>query len=459
MTDWNEDNFLERLLAQARQQGGLERDPCPDAETLCAVLEGEAPALLREQVREHLKHCPNCAALESRLQNFEAGSSPEPEAVWKETRKRLDNWLEGFLRAEDAKLRAAKSAGPSPGGSRWEAFWRPLISRKVVWGMGVAALLVLIADVVLVTELRRHRPPQVQVAARAAVPQKQPANPQPPEKPVEKSHSQGRIERPVGAPLVGALSSQEHPLVGAPLVGARAKPEHALPQVAERLPSNPQPGHAQDAGAPGGQVATPSVPSPQDHNLPSPAAQTTEPPPPNPASEVATAPQPAPGVRKARGGVPTGTLAARSSRSPSSAAPAAPTAATAGQMPTLRLQPGAHLLIALSSFKPLSDGSFQFRGILLLPVVHTGPVLLDRGAEVIGVGTMSQGQTSLAVTEFVVQGARYTLKDGTGAMKAQTPGAGGGVNFERSQVLEMWPVSPSIYEKGPDTTAQPEPQK
>jgi hypothetical protein len=73
--------------------------------------------------------------------------------------------------------------------------------------------------------------------------------------------------------------------------------------------------------------------------------------------------------------------------------------------------------------------------------------------------TMSQGQTSLGVTEFVVQGARYTLKVGNGAMKAQTPGAGGAVQFDRSQVLEMWPASPSIYEKAPETAPQPEPQK
>jgi len=116
-------------------------------------------------------------------------------------------------------------------------------------------------------------------------------------------------------------------------------------------------------------------------------------------------------------------------------------------------------LIVLSSINRKLDGSFQFHAILLLPVAQPGPVPLDRGAEVIGTGTMSQGQTSLAVTEFVVQGARFTLKDGTGAMKAETPGAAGAVRFDRSQVLEMWPASPSVYEMAPDTAAQPEPQK
>jgi hypothetical protein len=116
-------------------------------------------------------------------------------------------------------------------------------------------------------------------------------------------------------------------------------------------------------------------------------------------------------------------------------------------------------MIVLSSISPKPDGSLQFHGILLLPVAQPGPVPLDRGAEVIGVGTRSQGQTSLAVTDLVVQGVRYTLKDGSGVMNAQTPGAGGGVDFDRSQLLDMLPTATAVYEKASDQTGQPEPQK
>jgi hypothetical protein len=379
MNGWNENNFLERLLAQVRQQRGAERDPCPDAETLCAVLEGEAPAPLRKQVIEHLRHCADCAELQSRLLNFDAGASPEPEAVWKETRKRLDNWLEGFLRSEAANLRAAKSAAPSRRGLRWEAFWRPLVSWKCVWGLGVAALLVSIADGVLLLEFRREQPPGVQVAARPAIPQRQPANAPAAGKPAEKTRFHGGTEKPLMGPQ-----------------------EHGLPQLAEHLPSKQQAPYGQGAGASGGQVAAPSPPSP----------------PLNAAAAPATAPP-----------------------------------------PSLRLEPGAHLSMVLSSVNRLPNGTFQFRGTLLLPVPQAGPVSLDRGAEAIGAGTMSQGQTSLAVTEFVIQGARYTLKVGNGAMKAQTAGAGGVVQVDRGQVLEMWPASPLVYEKAPDTVAPPEPQK
>jgi len=133
--------------------------------------------------------------------------------------------------------------------------------------------------------------------------------------------------------------------------------------------------------------------------------------------------------------------------------------ATSTPPPFLQLDPSAHLLVALSSARQLPNGSFQFHGTLLLPVASTGPVALVRGAEVIGAGQTRSGQTSAAVMEFDVQGTRYILKDGSGAMKAQTPGTGGAVDFERSQVLEMWPMSSLTYEKVPDTTAQPKSQK
>jgi hypothetical protein len=398
MTGWNEDNFLEKLMAQARQQGGAQRDSCPDAETLCAVLEGEAPAPIGDQVREHLRHCPGCAELQSRLLNFDAGTSPEPEAVWNQTRKRLDNWLEGFLRSEAANLGGAKSTAPWHKGVRWETFWRPLISWKVAWGLAAVALLVFIAEGVVVMELRRARPSEVQVAARGTVPQEQAANAQATESRVEKGGPGKGINKPLKAPHQSGLPQVErHPAVGAPLVGALTEPEHGLPQVAGRPPIKQRAQHGEKANAPGGQVAEP---------LPS-----------SPPLNAAAAP-----------------------------APASP--------PSIRLEPGVHLLIALGTVKQLPDGTFQFRGTLSLPVPQTGPVSLARGAEVIGAGAMSQGQTSLTVTEFVVGGSRYTLKSGSGAMKAQALGAEGPVQFVRTQVLEMSPSSPAVYEKAPDTTPQ-----
>jgi len=383
MIDWNEDNFLEKLTPKLRQKSGGAMGPCSDVETLCAVIEGVARGPERDAVIEHLSQCAACAELRTRLldfENFDSVSAPEPEAVWKQTRTRLDNWLEGFLRSEAAHSRSPKGGKPLRRVSAWESLLNLFTPRKIVWALGVAAVLVLIVDGVLLLEYRRAQLPPVQVEVRAKVPPAPPANPaagqqKPPEKSTEKRVTMPREK--------GLPAAQQPPLNAA-------------------LPSPPP-----------------------DHNLPTETAQATVPSPP----------------------------------SPTPGAVARPSAAATSHPPTLRLDPASRLLIVLSSINPKPDGSFQFHGILLLPVAQPGPVRLDRDAEVIGAGTMIQGQASLTVTEFVVQGARYTLKGGDGAVKAQTPGAGGTVQFDRSQVLEMWPASPSVYEKAPDTAAQPEPQK
>ena len=295
MTGWNEDNFLERLLAKAREQHGADRGPCPDAETLCSVLEGDVPAPLRQFVVEHVRHCPDCAVLESRLLNFEAGASPEPEAVWKETRKRLDNWLEGFLRSEAVNLRASRptsAPGRSPGR---DSFWSLFNSRKLIWGLGVVGLAVLIGDAILVLELRRGQPNHAQIIARSAAPKPQAANVRPaaPPSSAAVSNQARRIE--VGrAPEVSTSPSQksiartsetqarpqatERASMVAARGGSRLIQESGPQAVAETPPSNPQTALAQGAGPPASQPAAPVVPSAQDNQPPILSAQAVPPP-------------------------------------------------------------------------------------------------------------------------------------------------------------------------------------
>jgi hypothetical protein len=384
MIDWNEDNFLEKLTPKLRKESGGAMGPCPDAETLCAVIEGVARGPGRDAVIEHVSQCAACAELRARLldfENFESVSPPEPEAEWKQTRTRLDNWLEGFLRSEAAHSRSPKGGRPSRRVFGWENISNLFTPRKIVWAFGVAVALVLIVDGVLLLEYRRAQLHQVQVAVRATVP------PQPPPNPALSSAPPGH-----NLPTETAQAGVSSPPNLTPRVVARpAAPASSRPMASPRTGATP----------------------PAAENLLAP---------PSPPRNGALAP-------------------------------------ATSHPPALRLDPAGRLLIVLSSINAKPDESFQFHGILLLPVPQPGEVPLDRGAEVIGAGTMSQGQASLAVTELVVQGARFTLKDGTGAMKAQTPGAGGAVQFDRSQVVEMWPASPSVYEKAPDTTAQPEPQK
>jgi len=461
MAGWNEDNFLEKLLAQARQQTGAEGGPCPDSETLCAVLEGEAPAPLRQLVLEHVRHCPDCAFLQYRLLNFEAGASPEPEAVWGETRKRLDNWLEGFLPSKTANVRTPKPAPAPRSNPRWGTFWSFFNSRTLAWGLGMVALAVLIGDGILVLKLRREQRSPAQMAAQAAAPQSQAANVQPaipaPSAPARsrggeieagrasesvKSHPEGITEEAPKAPQrYAGPQVEELPAVTAPYETARTNP----PQRAGRPASIPQlPNLYNPTVTP---PAQPSLVIPQDHQPPILTARVV-PPPPQPAATASPGPPAGPQeTAMARHRPSSGASMLTSSMA------AARPAAVAAPPPSLQLNPSSYLLVVLSTAERLPDGSFEFRGTLLLPVVHAGPVPLDRGAEVVGAGQTRDGHTSLAVMEFVVQGAHYMLKDGSGAMKAQTPGTGGAVQFERSQVLEMWPASSLVYEKAPATAA------
>ena len=201
------------------------------------------------------------------------------------------------------------------------------------------------------------------------------------------------------------------------------------------------------------------LPKAGDQNLPTETAQATVPSVLNPTRGVARPTAPALSRPMASPQLGVTAYAAKSLPAPPSLPRSAAPASAVGHPPTLWLDPAGRLLVALSSISPRPDGSFQFHGILLLPVAQPGPVPLDRGAEVIGVGSRSQGRTSLAVTGLVIQGVRYTLKDGRGIMSAHTPGAGGRVDFDRSQLLDMWPTATAVYEKASGQTGQPESQK
>ena len=370
---------MERLAPQLRQKLRGHGGSCPDAETLCAVIEGEAPQPERDTVMAHLAQCADCSDLQSRLLNFEQEIEPEPEMAWNQTRTRLDNWLEGFLRSEAAGLHRSQKGFLSDRVSIREGIRDFFTSRKIVWTLSVAAGLVLIVDGVLFLRHRQEQTPPAQVAARPTVP------PNPPQRPPE---TQGKTPGQEGLRAAGNNPplSPENP--------------HRPDTVEPIAPGGPALGNAT--------AACPTCPT-----VGGPAH-------PPPALPQNTTPVTAP--------------------------------------PRLRLDPANRLFIVLSSIHIDPNGSFQFHGTLVLPVSQSGPIPLDRGAEVLGVGTMSQGQTSLSVTELKVQAGRYRLKDGTGAMNAQTPG-GNGVDFHRSQVLDMWPVARAVYEKVPDTIEPHGPQK
>ena len=176
---------------------------------------------------EHLRHCAECAALQTRLQAFDDVTMPESAAEWSQQQIRLDNWLEGFLRSERASR--AKREGKSLWEFlTWETVSKYLMSRKLQWALGATAALLLIIGSVLLVRLRHPQLPQNQAALRGAMPQPQPVSP------------------PTGKP------AEARP--GKPPVGERPKATGSQEQRAV-APNSSQ------------EQTTPSPP--QDHNLPS----------------------------------------------------------------------------------------------------------------------------------------------------------------------------------------------
>ena len=154
-------------------------------------------------------------------------------------------------------------------------------------------------------------------------------------------------------------------------------------------------------------------------------------------------------MRRAAGLVPVAGQAPGRAAAPADSAP--------GSGPSsVRINAGTRVWILLKSTSPQTNGDFRFRGIVLLPVTQAGAVLLDRETEVVGVGKVSQGRTTIRIVEFAWQGARYKLRGAAGAVTATGPGAGPTVEFNAGQVLETWLAAVSTYERVSGETAPPQ---
>lgn len=437
MTSWNEDNFLERLMPILRRNAGAEENSCPDAETLYTVMEGDASGPLREAIVEHVMQCPACAELHSRLLNFNKGSLPEREGEWKEAQKRLDNWLAEFLSSDavaSRPLEQAKACGPV---LWWKGISRAAPPWKMRWAFGVAAVFVLVIAGVLIVRRKSALTPQVQIAARTTVPQEPTTNPAPAQELVERPNSERRIGQESKAAMHTAPST-------ANVLTAKAQDSGGLrkagglrePQAASSLPSS---GASSTPPTQTAEAYTPSLPNVRQSSSISSRIRSS-------------VPAKAPSMLST-------TLAPRPSAPASSVESHVGPKVVTEHPAYLRFEAGTRLWIRLNSVKRQPDGSFTFQGSLLLPVNRANEVLIDRGTEVNGSGSVIQGRTSLFITELVVQGARYILSGATGATDARPPGTGGAVQFDAGQVLEMWLASASTYEKAPDMDLQPQHRK
>jgi len=131
------------------------------------------------------------------------------------------------------------------------------------------------------------------------------------------------------------------------------------------------------------------------------------------------------------------------------APPTVPTQSTAHPS-QLRFETGVRLMIRVSSLNREPDGSFTFRGTLLLPVALTSAVSLDQTTKLTGSGAANGRK--LSVTEFTVNGENYGLRTANGSNKQ--PGSGPAVELNPGKVLEMFFGSASVYEKTTGVGAQ-----
>jgi hypothetical protein len=415
MTGWNEDNFLERLMSQPPRNPGGKQNSCPDAETLCAVAEAGGGGPQGEALARHVMRCPSCAELYSRLLNFERGSLLGDARSWNETEHRLERWLATFLSSAAAGSRPVEPAGAVPAPLPWQAKRRPAVLR-LQWALPVAAVLALAVTGAFLAR-RKSAPPHPQNSARAVLPAEQSGSAPVAARPAQAGSSEQEAAKvPMPGRKHNSASVQRSVPSKMPDSGVQAETEQAAneppatsPSTAPPAASAPEPAEIAQAAPPAPvQTGTPSSPPGQPQVQPPLAGGQR-------AAAESTPPAPKP-VAGMFGKLP---VLIPGTRQPSRAASAAGSGAVANHSASVRFASGTRVWIRLNSVSRQPDGSFTFKGSLHLPVQEANGLLLDRGTEINGSGTVNQAGTSLLVTEFVVEGAHFTLKSAAG--QAQGP--------------------------------------
>ncbi len=144
------------------------RESCPDARFLCALAEARSTGSDRDDVATHVTECPECRELYSRLLAFAQPPVPLSEEEWAGTEKRLGNWMEAFLRAEESRTRQQAAMRPVSVSSarKWLGFSMPQ------WAASVATLAIAaIALAFFIHSPVRNRPVEVAVQKSPVAPQ------------------------------------------------------------------------------------------------------------------------------------------------------------------------------------------------------------------------------------------------------------------------------------------------
>ncbi len=437
MNDWNEDNFIEKIVQLLDRRSGTL--PCPEAEAFLAASDGDSGGALKRATAEHASGCPECRALQQRIESFDSPMVGGNDAEWKQTEKRLDNWLEGFL-SSGAAVHQEGDPGRS---SHIRDFWsRVGWPAQLRWALVPAVALALIGAFLAGRFSSRNSP------LITAELQRLPVTPQ-------TAGDQNRSEKePTGKPQVGQ-TSQAAPKQGAVASSApiRTGQSHAPP----RKPP---------AGTRSADTAVVVLPAPsKSEDVP------LSPPVPMQGPPAETAPM-SPSVRldrpvetaensgaaasaSARPGLPPSSRATSSAlrsimasrgvaRAPEAKVESPP---AVPNPPVITLDAGTRVWITLKSIQPRTDGVSEFRGLVLLPVTQSGTTLLGRNAEVSGTMTVRNGKRSVQILEFRSAGTQYRLRGASGEANLRLLGAGEVVQFDAGRVLETWMSAVSTYEK------------
>jgi len=430
-------------------------DWCPDAETLCALAEGNVTQAVKDAFGAHAAGCPACANLYERLRRFDQAGSPLQEPEWCQTEKRLDNWLESSL-ASGATVHAMGRRVRQSGLRLW---WQGLTEQ--LGALQMRRLLIPTAAFALVIcsflagRVSVRRVPQL--VAEAVPPKDAIANATRPSTAItdipsaRKPTKEVRPSQP--APLARPSPAQPNRIASSAPQVARSRPGSSVPhRPTETAAVAPPATTSFEAAEPTGTSAPPTPLSPADQtNRPIEAARTPGPvTSANPGQSATRA-----AVRTALPGSGVRTVAAL--RSDAASIPDAKTHhPPAIPAPAeVRLDAGTRVWISLKSVHERADGVSEFSGVALLPVMQSGAVLLDRSTQIWGIVSVRQGKTTVQIMEFVSNGARYRLK-GTGGEANTRAATGTAVKFDAGKVLETWIVSASIFGKLPEEVRPPE---
>lgn len=402
MSEWREDNFLEKLTHGSSQANGR---ACPHIEEFCAVATSSTASPPSAEFLDHLDQCPVCSELLNRVALFDQPNGLEVNSASPEMEQRLDCWLKGFLAAQTLRPQVPEVVATP------KVIALPLVQKarpiwRMQWALAAAAMIVLAVGAIYIR--RTVNPPTTTpVVAQATQPPRTPPDsrslPEPSTR--EIPTTQSRAQKPSQKRQSASVTSRI--LESPPAAPSEPwRPPEQAPQVVAQA-------------TPGDQSAL------VKNEKSSPASSPTL-----PAAPVALSPKmQAP---------------ARAMNVPSRATGTAGAARPSGPL-RVQLPAGTRIWLSLDSVMPEAEGSFQFHATLLLPVTDSGITLVEKGAQATGSGQTIAKQTVIQITKIVSRGRLLGLNSAlTGVLKG--PGTGNALHFEEGKVFEVFLDSASTFE-------------